>query len=412
MNRVVITGLGLITGLGIGLEDNFKKLFNGETGISFIEGMEEDIVPVKIAGQVKNFDPTLYGIEKKDLKKMSRNIQFAIATTKMALEDANLVINENNAEDVGVIVSSGVGGLEIAEEATKVLTTKGSKRVSPFTIPAMISNMAAGNVGIYFKAKGPNKCIVTACASGTNSIGDAFELIKHGRAKYMIAGGAEACITPVAISGFNNMKALSSSNNPNTASKPFSLDRDGFVMGEGAGILILEDMNEALKRGAKIYAEIVGYGETCDAFHMTAPMEDGEGASRAMAMAIKEAGINYDEVEYINAHGTSTPMNDKVETNAIKKLFKEHAKNLYISSTKGATGHALGAAGGIEGVILAKSIESSILPPTINLKNQDPDCDLNYVPNEAIKKDIRVGMSNSLGFGGHNAVIIMKKFEK
>lgn len=412
MKRVVVTGLGLISSLGLNLQDSWEKLINGETGIDFITAYDTTDMPVKVAGEVKNFDPMAFGIEKKEIKKLSRNTQFAIAATKMALEDAKLVIDENNAWETGVVVSSGIGGMEVFEEQHKTMLEKGVKRISPFTIPAMIENMAAGNVAIYFGAKGPNKSVVTACASGTHSIGDGLELIRHNKAKIMIVGGTEACITSFAINSFTNMKALSTNPDPKTASRPFSKERDGFVMGEGAGVLILEELDHALARGAQIYAELVGFGETCDAHHITAPVETGEGAIRAIKIALKDANLVKEDVTYFNAHGTSTPTNDVVETRAIKGAFEDKAYDLFISSTKGATGHGLGAAGGIEGVIIAKSIETGIIPPTINLENPDEECDLNYVPHKAITTDVKVAMSASLGFGGHNSVIIMKKFEK
>lgn len=412
MNRVVVTGIGLITALGTGIEKSWKRIVAGETGVGRIESYDSTDMPVQIAAEVKDFDPVEFGIEKKEVKKLARNTQFAIAATKMALEDSKLVIDENNAEDVGVIVSSGIGGIEIFEAQHQTMIEKGVKRISPFTIPAMIANMASGNIGIYFGAKGPNKSVVTACAAGTHSVGDAFEMIKNGRAKVMIAGGTEAAITPFAMNAFANMKALSTRNDePTKASRPFSADRDGFVMGEGAGILILEELEHAKARGAKIYAEVVGYGETCDAYHITAPADGGEGAARAFKMALKEGNISLEDVTYINAHGTSTPANDRNETAAIKSVFGDCAKDLMVSSTKGATGHGLGAAGGIEAVIIAKAISEGVVPPTINYDNPDADCDLNYVPNKAIEKDINVAMSSSLGFGGHNAVIAMKKFK-
>lgn len=412
MNRVVVTGIGLITALGTGIEKSWKRIIDGETGIAKIESYDATDMPVQIAAEVKDFDPTAFGIEKKEIKKLARNTQFAIAATKMALEDSKLVIDESNAEEVGVIVSSGIGGIEIFEAQHQTMLEKGVKRISPFTIPAMIANMASGNIGIYFGAKGPNKSIVTACAAGTHSVGDAFELIKNGRAIAMIAGGTEASITPFAMNAFANMKALSTRNDePEKASRPFSADRDGFVMGEGAGILILEELEHAKARGAKIYAEVVGYGETCDAYHITAPADGGEGAARAFKMALKEGNIALEDVTYINAHGTSTPANDKNETAAIKAAFGEHAKDLMVSSTKGATGHGLGAAGGIEAVIIAKAISEGVVPPTINYDNPDENCDLNYVPNKAVEKEINVAMSSSLGFGGHNAVIAMRKYK-
>lgn len=412
MNRVVVTGIGLITALGTGIEKSWKRIVAGETGVGRIESYDSTDMSVQIAAEVKDFDAVEFGIEKKEVKKLARNTQFAIAATKMALEDSKLVIDENNAEDIGVIVSSGIGGIEIFEAQHQTMMEKGVKRISPFTIPAMIANMASGNIGIYFGAKGPNKSVVTACAAGTHSVGDAFEMIKNGRAKVMIAGGTEASITPFAMNAFANMKALSTRNDePTKASRPFSADRDGFVMGEGAGILILEELEHAKARGAKIYAEVIGYGETCDAYHITAPADGGEGAARAFKMALKEGNIALEDVTYINAHGTSTPANDRNETAAIKSVFGEHAKDLMVSSTKGATGHGLGAAGGIEAVIIAKAISEGIVPPTINYDNPDAECDLNYVPNKAVEKEINVAMSSSLGFGGHNAVIAMKKFK-
>lgn len=411
MKRVVVTGVGIISSLGIGTDNTWQKLIAGETGIDTITSYDTTDMPVKVAGEVKGFEPTEYGIEKKELKKLARNTQFAIVASKMALEDAKLKIDETNADETGVIISSGIGGMEIFEEQLQVMLEKGVKRISPFTIPAMIANMSSGTTAIYLGAKGPNKTIVTACASGTHSVGEGFELIRHDRAKVMIVGGTEACITAFGMNSFANMKALSTRND-STASRPFSADRDGFVMGEGAGVVVLEELDYALARRAKIYAEVVGFGESCDAHHITAPVETGEGAVRAMRIALKDAGLSIEDVTYINAHGTSTPANDVIETRAIKTLFGDHAYKLYVSSTKGATGHGLGAAGGIEAAILAKTIETGIIPPTLHLETPDAECDLNYVPNKAIEKDVKVAMSNSLGFGGHNSVIVMKKFEK
>ena len=412
MRRVVVTGLGVITALGTGVEKSWEALKKGEIGIGNITQFDAKDHASKVAGEVTDFDPKEY-IERKEIKKLARYTQFAIVASKMALEDSGLEITDENAEDVGVIVSSGIGGLEVLEKQHITLQNRGPKRVSPFTIPAMIENMAAGNVSIYTGAKGPNKSIVTACASGTHSVGDAFEMIKYGRAEVMIAGGTEACITPLGVAGFASMKALSTqhNDNPKKASRPFNSDRDGFVMGEGAGILILEELESAKKRGAKIYAEIIGYGETGDAYHMTAPGPGGEGAARAFRMALKEGNIKLTDVDYINAHGTSTPANDRLETAAIKSVFGEHAKNLAVSSTKGATGHALGGAGGIEAVFLSLAIKEGVLPPTVNYENPDEECDLDYVPNKMRKKEIDVALSSSLGFGGHNGVIAMKKYK-
>ncbi len=413
MRRVVVTGLGVITALGTGLEKTWENLLEGKTGIGSIEAFDASEISAQIAAEVKDFDGTEFGIEKKELKKLARYTQFGIAASKMALEDSGLIIDETNATRVGVMVSSGIGGMDVLEAQHKVLLNKGPKRVSPFTVPAMIENMASGNISIYFGAKGPNKTVVTACAAGTHSVGDAFEMIKWGRADAMIAGGTEACITEFTISSFASMKALSTRNeDPEKASRPFTANRDGFVMGEGAGVLILEEYEAAKARGAKIYAEIVGYGETGDAHHITAPAPGGEGAVRAIRMALEEGNVALEDVDYINAHGTSTPTNDRLETAAIKTVFGEHAYKLAVSSTKGATGHALGGAGGIEAVILAKAIKEGVLPPTINQDgNEDPECDLYYVPNKPEKREIKIGLSNSLGFGGHNAVIAMKKIE-
>ncbi len=412
MRRVVITGVGAITALGTGVEKSWKALKEGKIGIGNITQFDPKDHASKVAGEVNDFDPSEY-IARKEIKKLARYTQFAIVASTMALKDSGLEITDENAENIGVLVSSGIGGLEILEKQHTILENRGPKKVSPFTIPAMIENMAAGNVAIYTGAKGPNKSIVTACASGTHSVGDAFEMIKYGRIDTMIAGGTEACITPLGVAGFSSMKALSTqhNDNPQKSSRPFNSDRDGFVMGEGAGILILEELETAKKRGAKIYAEIIGYGETGDAFHMTAPAPGGEGAARAIKMALKEGNIELTDVDYINAHGTSTPANDRLETAAIKTVFGEYAKKLAVSSTKGATGHALGAAGGIEAVFLALAINEGVLPPTVNYENPDEECDLDYVPNEMRRKDINVALSSSLGFGGHNGVIAMKKYK-
>ena len=410
MRRVVITGIGLVTPLGTGKEKAWKNLLEGECGIDKITQFDSSQHPVHIAAEVKDFVPENY-IEKKELKKIARFSQFAIAASKEALEDAKLEITDENADRIGVIIGSGIGGLDVIEQEVEKLVTRGPKRVSPFYIPAAILNMASGNTSIYIGAKGPNKTVVTACASGTNSIGDAFQAILLGKADAMIAGGTEATVTPSGIAGFANLKALSTNPDPKTASRPFTADRDGFVLGEGAGVLVLEELEYAKKRGSKIYAEVVGYGETGDAFHMTAPSDGGEGAARAFKMALEQGNIKPEEVGYINAHGTSTPANDKNETQAIKTTFGEHAYKLAVSSTKGATGHLLGGAGGIEAAFLALAISEGIMPPTINYENPDPLCDLDYVPNKPVKRDIEVGMSSSLGFGGHNAVLAFRKYK-
>ena len=410
MKRVVITGVGLITPLGTGKDKTWKRLLDGECGIDKITAFDSTEYPVHIAGEVNDFNPEDY-IEKKELKKIGRFSQFAIAASIEALKDAKFEITTENADRVGVIIGSGIGGLEIIEQEIGKLVEKGPKKVSPFYIPAAISNMAAGNASIYLGAKGPNKSIVTACASGTNSIGDAFQTILLGKADVILAGGTEGTVTPSGIAGFGNLKALSTNPDPKKASRPFTADRDGFVLGEGAGILVLEELEHAKKRGAKIYAEVVGYGETGDAYHMTAPSDGGEGAARAIKMALEQGNVKLEEVGYINAHGTSTPANDKNETKAIKAAFGDHAYKLAVSSTKGATGHLLGGAGGVEAGFLALAIDEGILPPTINQDNPDPECDLYYVPNKSEKREIEVGLSNSLGFGGHNAVLAFRKYK-
>ena len=409
MRRVVVTGIGLITSLGIGKQKTWERVLNGECGIDKITAFDTTEQSIHIAGKVKDCNTEDY-IEKKEIKELARFSQFGVRASGLVLGNSKFVIDESNAERTGVIVGSGIGGLEIIETEVGKLLEKGSRRVSPFYIPGAIVNMAAGNVSIYLGAKGPNTSVVTACAAGTNSIGDAYEIIKLGKADTMIAGGAEATITPSGIAGFANLKALSTIEDPKKASRPFTADRAGFVMGEGAGILILEELEQAKARGAKIYAEIVGYGSTGDAYHMTSPSEGGEGAVRAMKMALDEAEADITEVDYINAHGTSTPANDKNETAAIKTLFGDHAYKLAVSSTKGATGHILGGTGGVEAGFLALAINEGILPPTINQDNPDPICDLDYVPNKPVKRDIRIGLSNTFGFGGHNAVIAMKKY--
>ncbi len=411
MKRVVVTGIGIISALGSDKNSTWKGLIEGKSGIKNISAFDTTDYTCKVAGEVRDFIPENF-ISKKEIKKMGRFAMFAIAASKMALEDAKLAVNEENENEIGVVVSSGIGGIEIMEKAHETLMEKGARRISPFTVPSMIVNMAAGNIAIEIGAKGPSKSITTACATGTNSIGDAYDMIRLGKAKVIVAGGAEASITPLSIASFCAAKTLSTAYNdtPEIASRPFDKKRDGFVMGEGAGVLILEDLDYALARNAKIYAEIVGYGETNDAYHITSPAPGGEGAVRAMQIALNGAHISEDKINYINAHGTATAVNDFTETLAIKKVFGQAAKNLYISSIKGAIGHSLGAAGGIEAAVTALAIKEGIVPPTINYENKDEDCDLNYVPNSFVKADIEYAMSNSFGFGGHNSVLVFKKY--
>ena len=409
--RVVVTGLGLLTPLGMGVKTTWENLVNGKSGIRKITSFDTSAFPTQIAGEVENFNPEDY-IEPKEVKKMDRFIHFAVAATTMAFNDSGLKIKDHNAERIGVIVGSGMGGLHTIEHYHSVLLEKGPKRITPFFVPMLSINLASGQISIKFGAKGPNSAISTACATGSHSIGDAFKIIQRGDADVMIAGGTEAVITPMGVGGFNAMKALSTRNDePERASRPFDVDRDGFVIGEGAGILILESLQSALNRGAKIYAEIVGYGMTADAYHITSPSQGGEGAARCIAMALNDGGIEPSGVNYINAHGTSTKSGDELESQAIKTVFKEHAYKVAISSTKSMMGHLLGAAGGVEAVICILSICNEIALPTINLDNPDPECDLDYVPHKARKMDIKYALSNSFGFGGTNACLLFKKFE-
>ena len=409
--RVVVTGLGALTPIGNTVEDYWQGLMDGKSGIGPITLFDASNHACRIAGEVKDFDPTEY-ISKKDAKRMDRFAQFAIAASKQAIADANFEITDLNAEDVGVLIGTGVGGLQVMEDQKAVLLNRGPSRVSPFTVPTMISNMAAGLTGIHLGAKGPNSCTVTACAAGTNAIGDAFRIVQGGYAKAMICGGAEAAVTPLSMAGFASAKALSTSNEePTKASRPFDQDRDGFVMGEGAGILLIEELDHALARGARIYGELVGYGMTCDAYHMTSPVPGGLGAARAVRLALKDAGLAPEAVNYINAHGTSTPANDSTETAAVKNALGDHAKNIAMSSTKSMTGHLLGGSGGIEAVATVMAIANDRVPPTINLDNPDEACDLDYVANESRAMTVNVAVSNSFGFGGHNATLVMKKYE-
>ncbi|RKQ33571.1 beta-ketoacyl-ACP synthase II [Oceanobacillus halophilus] len=408
--RVVITGVGAVTPLGNDAFTSWKNIINGVSGIENATLIDTEKVDVSIAGEVKGFEPANY-MDKKEARRMGRFSQFAVAASKMAIEDANLLIGKDAIpERVGVWIGSGIGGLGEFEEQYRKFLNKGQRRVSPFTIPMFIPDMASGRVSIELGAKGINNCSVTACASGSNSIGDAFRAIQYANADVIVAGGTEASITEMTIAGFSNMTALSKNSDPKNASRPFDKNRDGFVIAEGCGILILEELEHAMKREAKIYGEIIGYGSTGDAYHITSPAPDGEGAERAMKEAIIDAAISPDQIDYINAHGTSTPYNDLYETNAIKKVFEEHAYQLSVSSTKSMTGHLLGGAGAVEAVFSLLAIRDSILPPTINYETPDEALDLDYVPNTAKEKNLNAVLTNSLGFGGHNASLIFKKF--
>ncbi|SDZ74876.1 3-oxoacyl-[acyl-carrier-protein] synthase II/nodulation protein E [Thalassobacillus cyri] len=408
--RVVITGLGAISPVGNNVKDMWESITSGRSGIDTMTKINKDDYPAKVAAEVKDFDPTDF-IEKKEARKMDPFTQYAVAASLMAVKDANLEITEENAYRTGVWIGSGIGGMGTYEEQFEKFQKKGYRRVSPFFIPMMIPDMAAGQVSITLGAKAMNSCTVTACASGANSIGDAFKVIQRGDADIMITGGTESPMNKMSFAGFSSAKALSFNEDPKTASRPFDKNRDGFVMGEGAGILVMETLESAQKRGAHIYGEIVGYGSTGDAHHITAPAPEGEGAVRAMKQALEDAGMSPETISYINAHGTSTELNDKFETMAAKQVFGEHARKIAMSSTKSMTGHLLGAAGAIEAIISLKAIEDGILPPTINYETPDPDCDLDYVPNEARKQQVDAVMSNSLGFGGHNASLVFKKYE-
>lgn len=410
--RVVITGMGAITPLGNNVETYWEALKQGKNGIDKIDKFDVEEFSTQMAAQVKDFDPIDY-IDRKEARRMDRFCQFALAATYQAMQDASLNTEKLDKERFGVIIGSGIGGLETMENQVKTLINKGPNRVSPFLVPMMIVNMAAGQISIAVGAKGINTTVVTACASATNAIGEAFKAIRYGEADVIITGGAEAPITPLALAGFCSMKAMSTRNqDPKTASRPFDAERDGFVMGEGAGILILESYEHAVSRGANILAEIVGYGATADAYHITAPSPDGEGAARAIKEAILNAGIEPSMVDYINAHGTSTPYNDKFETAAIKTIFGDHAYKLAVNSTKSMIGHLLGAAGGVEAIAVVKTLQEQFIHPTINYTIPDPDCDLDYVPNNGRAAKVEYALSNSLGFGGHNASILLKRFSE
>ena len=410
LKRVVVTGLGAVTPLGNTLKQYWEGLLGGRSGIGSITLFDASRHDSQIAGEVKGFDPHEY-MDRKEAKRMDRFAQFAIAASKQAIADAQFVIDDLNAEKVGVIIGTGVGGIKVLEDQQEVYLTRGPNRCSPFMIPMMIANMAAGLTAIHTGAKGPNSCTVTACAAGSHAIGDAFRLIQRGYAQTMICGGTEAAVTPLSVAGFSSMRALSTRNDqPSAASRPFDRDRDGFVIGEGSGILLLEELEQALARGARIYGEIVGYGMTCDAHHMTAPVPGGQGATRAIELALKDARLTPAQVSYINAHGTSTPANDSTETKAIKKALGENAYRIAISSTKSMTGHLLGGSGGIEAVATLMAIASDQIPPTINLTNPEPECDLDYVPGQSRRQPVDVALSNSFGFGGHNVTLAFKKY--
>jgi 3-oxoacyl-[acyl-carrier-protein] synthase II len=410
--RVVITGIGAVTPLGNDAQTTWENIKSGVSGIAPATIFDVERVDIKIAAEVKGFAPEEF-MDKREARRMGRYSQFAVAASQMAVKDAGIQIGEDiPAEQVGVWIGSGIGGLAEFEEQHRKFIEKGQRRVNPFTIPMLIPDMAAGQVSISLGAKGINNCSVTACASGANSIGDAFRVIQKGDVDMMVAGGTEATITEMTVAGFSNMTALSKNPDPDTASRPFDKNRDGFVIGEGAGIVVLEELEHAMARGARIYGELIGYGATGDAHHITTPAPEGEGAGRAMKLALDDAGISPERVDYINAHGTSTYYNDLYETLAIKEVFKEHAYNLSVSSTKSMTGHMLGATGAIEAIFSVLAIKEGIIPPTINYQTPDEQLDLDYVPNVAKKKDVEVVLSNSLGFGGHNATLIFKKFNQ
>lgn len=407
---VVVTGVGAITPVGNDVDTFWNNIKNGVTGIDFIKGFDASDQKVKVAAEVKDFDPKDY-MDRREAKRMDRYCQLAMVAAEEAVKDSKLDLEKINKERFGVLVGSGVGGILTLEGEHKKLLEKGPSRVSPFMIPMLIGNMAAGNIAIKFGAKGPCTTVVTACATGTNAIGDAFRLIEHGYADVVIAGGSEGSITPLTVAGFASLTALSKSEDPKRASIPFDKERDGFVIGEGAGIVVLESLEHAKNRGAKIYAEMKGYSMTCDAYHITSPAPDGEGGARAMKLAIEDAGIKEVDIDYINAHGTSTPYNDKFETAAIKNVFGERAYKIPVSSTKSMTGHLLGAAGAVEAIICIRVLQEGFIPPTVGYKVKDEECDLDYVPNVGRKQDITYALSNSLGFGGHNATIIIKKWD-
>ncbi|MDD5128723.1 MAG: beta-ketoacyl-ACP synthase II [Candidatus Omnitrophica bacterium] len=410
--RVVITGLGVISPVGNEVSSFWGSLKEGKSGVGPNTSFDATAFDSQIAAEVKNFEPSLYGISPKETKRTAKFVQFAIAAAKQAMESTGLDLDKEDRTRIGVLIGSGIGSLHTIEEEHKVLLSKGPSRLSPFLIPMLIVNEASGMVAIIHGLKGPNSCVATACASGSHAIGEAYRTILYGDADIMLTGGTESCIVPTAVGGFCALRALSTRNNdPQKASRPFDRDRDGFIMAEGCGLVVLETLEHAQKRNANIIAEIVGFGMSCDAYHITAPDPEGSGAAQAMSMALKDAGVNPEEMTYINAHGTSTKLNDKIETLSMKKAFGSYSKKVMISSTKSVTGHLLGAAGGVEFVACCLAIRDGVVPPTINYENPDPDCDLDYVPNIARKTNVITCMSNSLGFGGHNASLIVKKFK-
>ena len=410
-NKVVVTGLGIVSPVGNDAASFWNSLKEGKSGVGPLLTFDVSAYDSRIAGEIKGFDPALYGLSPKEIRRLEKFVQFAVAASKQAISDSGLELDKEDLTAIGVLVGSGIGSLHIIEEQHRVVLEKGPSRITPFLIPRLIVNEAAGQISITFGVKGPNSCVTTACASGSHSIGEAFRIIERGDAQVMIAGGTESCITSLGLGGFCALKALSMRNSePEKASRPFDAERDGFVMAEGAGIVILENLEHARKRNAPIYAQIVGYGMSADAYHMTAPDPEGDGAMRAMQSALRDAGLSAGEIGYINAHGTSTKLNDKIETLAIKRAFGDYAKKVMVSSTKSMTGHLLGSAGGVEFIACCLAIKDKIIPPTINYEYPDPDCDLDYVPNTSRKAEVNVCISNSLGFGGHNATLAVKRF--
>lgn len=409
MKRVVITGVGVVSPLGLGIRKFWDSIKEGKSAIDYVSSIDVTDLPTKVAAEIKNFDPLDF-MNRKEIRKASRFMQFAIAASQMAIENSKLDVEKIDKYEMGVIVGSGIGGVEVIEKQYDILCKRGPSRITPFSIPMIIPNMASSEIAIRYGAKGYNECVISACATGTNAIGNAFKIIRNEEAKVMITGGAEAVITPLVFSGFCAMRAMSKSNNSSNASRPFDAERDGFVMGEGAGILVLEELEHALRREANILGEIVGYGCTNDAYDIVAPNPEGEGAARCMLKAIQNSKISIQDIGYINAHGTSTVYNDKMETLAIKKTFGEQAKSIPISSTKSMTGHLLGASGAIEAIITALALKDGFLPPTINYNTKDSECDLDYVPNVGRSVDINFALSNSFGFGGHNSTLVFKKY--